>query len=367
MPWEREANLEVWAPADTCGWWAETDFLLWWSEGADVPPLVTSSPAGTAANVAGVLGQPGTTVLLGGDETLATGSQAGGNVTLGWWYNPCGSALQFSYLVLSEQDSQFNADSTQIPILARPVVLNQVPAAMLVAHPDFLAGSLAVAGRTELQAMEALWRHRWYEHPMGHQLDFFLGYRYANLDESLHFDQFSRWTAPQGNIIVGTTKQLFDDFQAENEFHGANVGFAFQRTFPRWTFNVQLKVGLGNNHSSVRIDGATVTTVPNAGAATFVGGLLAQRTNIGRYSENNFAVLPELRVGIVRRLSDRVQWSAGYNALFWSNVARPGDQIDINVSQFPPEPIAPAALPAFRFGTSSYWAHGLHAGIEVSF
>lgn len=350
-------------PCPSC-YWGEADFLLWWSEGLDVPPLLTSSPAGAPANTAGILGQPGTVTLVG-DEPLSPGPHAGGRFSLGWWANPS-SALLASYLRLGERTAEYTAASDEVPILARPVVNNLVPAAMLIAHPDFLDGSVAITTSTELQSLEALWRRRLFATPV-ERVDLLVGYRFADLDESLRIDQFSRWFAAQGNIIPGTTKELFDRFLTQNEFHGAELGLMYERSLNQWTLDARVKIGLGNNRATVQIDGSTVNTVPNAGSATFVGGLLAQQTNIGRYQEDHFAVVPEVRLSLARQVGERLRFFVGYDLLLWSNVARPGDQIDVHVSQFPPEPVAPAAQPAFRFATTSFWAQGLHAGIELRF
>src|SRR5262245_44853218 len=48
--------------------WLEAEALLWWMRGADLPPLVTTSPPGTPLTRAGVLGSPGTEVLFGGNQ-----------------------------------------------------------------------------------------------------------------------------------------------------------------------------------------------------------------------------------------------------------------------------------------------------------
>src|SRR5262249_61710566 len=60
-------------PAADCGaacdsppGWVSVDFLLGWVRGDPLPILVTTSPAGTARAAAGVLQQPGTTILYGG-------------------------------------------------------------------------------------------------------------------------------------------------------------------------------------------------------------------------------------------------------------------------------------------------------------
>ena len=46
--------------------WVDGEALLWWMRSANLPPLITASPAGTARSDVGVLGTPGTAVLFGG-------------------------------------------------------------------------------------------------------------------------------------------------------------------------------------------------------------------------------------------------------------------------------------------------------------
>ena len=50
--------------------WLRADYLMWFTTGTRLPPLVTTSPQGTPANQAGVLGAPGTTILFGGSDGL---------------------------------------------------------------------------------------------------------------------------------------------------------------------------------------------------------------------------------------------------------------------------------------------------------
>src|SRR5882757_945505 len=53
------------APADAGQFWAEMEYLAWSVKGDRLPPLVTTSPAGTPQAQAGILGPPSTTVLFG--------------------------------------------------------------------------------------------------------------------------------------------------------------------------------------------------------------------------------------------------------------------------------------------------------------
>ncbi len=49
---------------------------MWWTNGTELPPLVTTSPNGTNAALAGVLGAVGTNVLLGA-ETIGNDMRSG--------------------------------------------------------------------------------------------------------------------------------------------------------------------------------------------------------------------------------------------------------------------------------------------------
>ena len=62
--------------------WFRADYLLWWTSGVRLPPLVTTSPQGTALADAGVLGKAGTTILFG-DETVGTDARSGFQTNLG--------------------------------------------------------------------------------------------------------------------------------------------------------------------------------------------------------------------------------------------------------------------------------------------
>jgi hypothetical protein len=63
----------------------------------------------------------------------------------------------------------------------------------------------------------------------------------------------------------------------------------------------------------------------------------------------------------------------GYTFLYWSQVVRPGNQIDttVNTTQVPthPEfgPLTGPAQPMVPFRTTDFWAQGISLGVEVTF
>jgi hypothetical protein len=68
-------------------------------------------------------------------------------------------------------------------------------------------------------------------------------------------------------------------------------------------------------------------------------------------------------------VTPNVQVYAGYNFLYWSNVIRPGDQIDRTVDltfvpNAPPVPPSGQNRPAPTFGQSDFWAQGVQFGVQ---
>jgi hypothetical protein len=128
------------------------------------------------------------------------------------------------------------------------------------------------------------------------------------------------------------------------------------------------KLALGNVHQRVDIQGQTTSTRGGQASTTLTGGLLAQRTNIGHYSRDELAVVPELGANIGYHLTPRLQATLGYTFIYWSRVVRPGDQIDLEVNPdlLPPEadPFTGPLRPQFVFRTTDFWAQGLQAGLD---
>ena len=90
-------------------------------------------------------------------------------------------------------------------------------------------------------------------------------------------------------------------------------------------------MALGVTHQTLDIDGTQQRTRPGEGTETFRGGLLAAGPNLGHFTDNRFSVVPEGTLNVGYRVTPGVKVYLGYNFLYWSNVIRPGDQIDRTV------------------------------------
>ena len=138
--------------------WTRAEYLLWWTRGANLPILATTSPAGTSPENSGVLGQPGTSVLFG-DGAAMTAARSGGRFSLGYLIcPPAGFGVEANYLFLGSAAARYQADSSTIPILARPYYdlgLN-TESALLASHPDFLSGAVSVNATTDFKGAEVL-------------------------------------------------------------------------------------------------------------------------------------------------------------------------------------------------------------------
>lgn len=360
--------------------WVSLEYLNWWQDGMRLPPLVTTSSTGTARGDAGVLGQPTTSTLFGGNKILDDAFD-GGRLRFGIWLDRCHSwGVGGEYFNIGLESESFSQTSTGAPILARPFFNTQTGLndSELVAFPGVVSGTVSVRASSELTGGGFNFRRlrccqegckSWlFCGCKGHfcsRSETLLGYRYLQLDEnvSIREDLVSTDTSNPGSF------DIVDEFDTRNQFNGIDLGWKYRMTRGYWTYDAMLRLGIGNTRQTVRINGQTVITDPaNPPAQTLTGGLLAQTSNIGTYKQNEFSVIPEFSANIGYQLTDHLRATAGYTFLYWSNVVRPGDHIstDLNPNQLPPEadPFVGVRRPGFAFDTTDYWAQGLSYGLE---
>jgi hypothetical protein len=208
--------------------WVRSSYLLSWTKGTFVPALVTSSPIGTTPESSGVLGEPSTAILFGGNA-ITGDAQSGVQFTLVRRTPQESTGVEIDYRFFGTGATRFAADSSTMPILARPYYDTAISAqdALLAARPDFLGGSVTADLANDFEIADLLLRKALFGEYCEH-LEFVVGYRFAQLDESLTIHQFSQWTRAQGVILAGTTKSITDSFDTANQFHGGQFGVAYE-------------------------------------------------------------------------------------------------------------------------------------------
>lgn len=359
--------------------WVSAEYLLWWARGMGVPALVTSSPAGTPRENVGVLGAPGTTVLFG-DEKLHDGTRSGFRLRVGGWLDDCRTCgIEASYFFLGESNEDFSASGG---LIARPFYnivnarqdsqLINVPGqdSQLINFPGVVSGTISVESSNCFNGFDVNFRKNLKCDCCG-RTDFLLGFRYLKLQDDLTIreDLLVTGTDPNSTLLPGTRFQLFDTFDTRNEFYGPQFGLTGEMRRGSAFVNWRGLIAFGTTHKDVTINGATTITQPNGAAATYPGGLLALPTNIGRYSKNDFSVVPELNLNAGYQVTDNLRAFVGYSFIYWSNVTRVGDIIDttINPTQLPPGTLVGPARPAFSWHDSDFWAHGVSFGAELRY
>lgn len=354
-------------------WTARAEGLLWWTQGDQLPPLLTTSTAGTPANQAGNLNDPQARILFGNAE-VNDSARGGYRFTLGRGVGP-GVEVEASYLGLPELTTERHEDSNTQPILSRPFVdavtgLNDHQA---VAFPGSFTGSIDLREESQFQAAGVLMKMEIMDRAGGFchtRIHFLAGYRFLRLDEDLVIQSSSTVVDAGGVLAQGTELAVRESFSAENRFHGAELGLLAECGYGELAWEFLGRAAVGNSRGIFAIDGSTAITVPGGGApAVTAGGLLAQPTNIGMFEQDQFAIVPELGVKLRYCACPGLRMTVGYNFIYWSDVLRPGSHIDttLNLSQAGGGALVGAARPAFVFEDDNFWAQGISFGVDYHF
>ncbi|HND52774.1 MAG TPA: BBP7 family outer membrane beta-barrel protein, partial [Pirellulaceae bacterium] len=374
------------------GWFVRAEYLNWTTSGMQLPPLVTTSVPVTGqtfpppARQAGVLGQSGTQILYG-DSDVNGDRRGGGRLVFGAVLDSAQRlTAEAEYFALDDITSSYSATSNGDPILARPffnlmaiqpnstATLPQ-QSSELVAYPGVIRGSIFVDAETSFQGAGARLRYllcctdncvpslgRMGPVQGGYRMELTGGWRYLRLDDSLTIREDLQTIPPPGRF------DLRDSFMTRNEFNGAEVGMMLQSRRGRWTMDLLSRMALGMNRGTVTINGTTAID-DGTNTTTYQGGLLALNSNIGKRSQDEFAVVPELGLSLGFDVTPSWRVLVGYTFIYWSRVLRAGDQIDLMVdpNQIPPPPNAAVvnpARPAFDFSYTDFWAQGVSLGLE---
>jgi hypothetical protein len=349
---------------DPC-FWVGFEGLLWWTKNQPLPvPVVTTGPA--APGGAGALGAAGTVNLNG---PLNNGVEGGGRLFVGGWFNSDHTfGMEGSLFVLGQQSTNFGVAD---PTGNGGVVINEpvagAPFPTLVSAPGLESGNVFVGATSQVWGGDIDFLFNVYR-ANNLTINLLGGYRYLQLAESLdivgnsqllvattYFDGF-------GNALVtappGSTVSVVDRFHTRNEFNGGQIGTEFSYQWGRWSIAGTAEVAIGATHEVVTVNGFANVFPTNAPAVSLSGGNFATQ-QIGRYSTDRFAVAPQAQLKVGYQITPWMRAEVGYDFLFLSNVARPGNQIDNTFDG--------VAHPSVPMTSSSFWAQGLNLGLQFRF
>ncbi len=289
------------------------------------------------------------------------------------------------------------SDSLGNPIIARPFfdVIAGTQGAEQDSNPVFgFAGGSTVDAVSQLYGGEL--NARWHFQPMERlHVDGLFGFRYLHLAESLTIsDNITPLNDTTGLSFNGSPNNGLgqfvlppqslsdqDSFSTVNDYYGLQLGTRVGWNQDWFSVSAFGKVAMGVNDQTVNINGSTTLVSPGGNQVT-EGGVLALPTNIGNHTKTTFLFVPEFGLNIGVTVTPWMQLTAGYSVLYWSQVVRPGDQIDTTLTrtqipsdqQFGTTSLANGTTatgfpsrPIFNFVEDAFWMQNLTVGVNFHF
>jgi hypothetical protein len=357
---------------------AEADYVLWFLVGTK----------GTFSVATSLPGFPSLGDLGDAEQKNPLGS--GGLFKIGYWavednaWIPEGirdHGAEATFFFVGRRNTDLMIDAP--PDLFRPFfdLNNRVESGFLVAAPGIATGSINAHAATELWGAELnVWKNVFFDHPgTSCLIDLTAGFRYVNANTELDINSISSFNqmipaASPFASFAGNRLQVMDSFATRNNFYGGQFGFAVKSLPGDNLLSLEggLKVALGNTSEEVAIAGSQIRTFANGTRTVAGSGVLALASNSGTHIDNRFAQIPEADFKVSYPVGRHLRLTAGFSALYWTNIARPALQIDrsIDITQIPNNPLAAGATPTglarpgVPFHQSDLWLLGINLGLE---
>lgn len=338
-------------------WFASAELLLMFRSGDKLPILVTTSTDATGQGVLPV-GPPSTTRKLFGNERVLDEMTPGGRLTLGVWLdkNHCHSVV-FRGWGSEDETFSFGDRSTGAKVIARPF-LNTDPSSLgqdslvvagLVSGQSGTSGSIAINGRNQIFGGDLGFRHQLLS-GLGGVVEFVYGYQQVAMHDELSISSES-FPTPSAVRVV-------DRFEADNRFHGAQIGLATRYREGCWSFNGLLSLAGGSTSRDALRTGLT-----DLGAGPQPFGLLVGESNSGNAKDNAFGWVPEVNASVGCQLTRNFDLSIGYHLIAMTDSLQASGMIDrdLAVNQNPSSgPKDPSPLIDY----DTFHVHGLQFGIN---
>jgi hypothetical protein len=348
--------------------WAGVEYLLWWVRPGPVGvPLVNTTfiPTNLANNfAAGGLADPNAATIFGPGNSFNYGTFSGLRGYAGAWLDRCQTVgVEASGFFLGRRSDGFSAASgaNGLPTLILPfnsVTPGQTGETGRVLAGPFgtatLVGGVGISSSSQLWGSDADLLYCLHRGEFGH-IDAIGGFKYLGLDEGLSI------AAAELTGVGGAT---LDQFSARNRFYGGELGARVTGQWDRFGLQGTAKVALGDTHQTLDIGGTSAV-----GGAVVPGGFFATSSNSGRTTADRFGVVPQLGLNLSYDVTCHLKLYVGYNWLYWTNVVRPGGQLDHNINTNL-TPVfgggaagAGPAEPARQDRRTDFWAHGVSFGL----
>jgi len=359
------------------------EYVLWYLAGRNDSSIIASTD---------ILTNPGAALVETAGDADHTGRApiSGGRVAFGYWqlqdnpWIPGGArdlGVEAVFFFIGQRS--VNATNGPTPTLVRPFfdLNDRQESAFIVAAPGLATGSISGHAQVDLWGAEAnVWKGLYYNYP-GTNLTVSMmgGFRYLSADSLIEVSSTSVFdpNLPVTSVFFPFSSnrlEVFDSFATHNRFYGGQFGIDGKWwVFDKFCVEGAFKLGLGVTSEDLTIVGSQFRTFANGATASYTGGLLALPSNIGQFHRDKFAQVPEFDLKSSYPVMDHLTLTGTFSALYWSRIARPGQQVDrqLDITQIPNFPLNPGAVPtglgrpAVPFNQSSLWVIGASFGVEV--
>jgi hypothetical protein len=352
--------------------WIAPEYLLWRVKQGPLPvPLLLSNPQ-----------DPDLSRLRFGNTDLDYGNFSGGRLTVGGWCDDravFGIEARGFLLAQGTTSNTFASRPQGAPFLGIPFfnTSTQQEDFLPISIPGAFAGTLDVSSSTRLWGLESSLLFNLYRDTR-FSLDVLAGGRYLELRENLTINN-SFAALPGFQVAFGgnffdppNLVTTSDSFSTKNRYFGGQLGLRTEWHLGNFSASVTGKIALGDTREVSDVNGYTTLNSGLVPRQTLPGGIFALTSNIGRLGQDTFAVVPEVEVKLGYQLTSNLSVFVGYNFMYWSSLARPGDQINrfLNPGLIPSANdfgLIPGPGPQAFIRTTDFWAQGLNAGIEIRY
>ncbi len=366
--------------------WMDARFLFGWFKKDRSPPLVTTGSPD--AVTPGALDDPQTTVLFDGSH-LHDQPYMGGYFTVGGWFDECQYyGIEGGYFVFASQDHGFlsNADGRPgTPGLFLPffnplrdtTVFPSQEDVFTIAGGNNASGFVSVTSRSRLQGGDGHFLYS-FSRGMSFRCDAIVGVRWMGLDEDLSIETNTRFVTPapffNGGPLVAVDVGVRDHIGTRNDFIGADLGFKSRFVKDCWSLDLLTRVAAGGNHRTIRGDAFTGVTFPGFPTQFVFTGRFVGPANAGVFTSDTFSVVPEIGLTFGYQATNWCKLTLGYNGMYWTNVVRPGGQVDrvINPIGVPTRPEFNTGLydprrPGVANNETDIWLQAVTVGAQFTF
>jgi hypothetical protein len=373
----------------------QASYLAWYIKDGSVPiPLITTNSGASLP----ILGQPGTSVVFG-NQALSFNEFSGAHILADFWHD-CSrnQGVEVSFFGLADRTISRTATSNAagVPAIGVPfsdALTGGQERVSLVAFPGAFAGGVTVDAHSNLWGAEgnALCRASLWEGEQGF-VWLLAGFRYLDLGEDVSVTQNSTLlgggtvmladgaqaivqggiAGPPPGVLAPNQVRVKDLFSTRNQLYAGQVGMRAERQFGDAFIVADAKVAVGDNVETIKIIGSTAFAPATAGN-NLPAGLLAATSNANKYTHSSFAVVPQVGLQAGYYMTSHVRAYVGYDFLYWTEVIRPGENIDrvINRADVPTSllfgfPGGPNR-PVFLKKETDFWAQGVSFGLDFTY